>query len=81
MKKYKNTLDKVTLLYYNKGMKNKKEVAEMILTSTSAEKARALLAVIDKIVDNPPQNLSADDVEILFEQAQKIRLQVARMEK
>ena len=53
----------------------------MILTSTSAEKARDLLAVIDKIVDNPPQNLSAAEIEILFEHAQKIRLQVARMEK
>lgn len=52
-----------------------------ILTSSSEEKARELLAVLDKIHDNPPQYLTADELEALFEHAQKIRLQVARMEK
>lgn len=52
-----------------------------ILTSTSAEKARALLAVLDKIHDNPPQYLTADELEALFEHAQKIRLQLSRLKK
>lgn len=52
-----------------------------ILTSTSAEKARELLAVLDKIHENPPQYLTADELEKLFEHAQKIRLQLSRLKK
>lgn len=52
-----------------------------ILTSTSAESARGLLAVLDKIIDKPPQYLTAQEVERLFEHAQRIRLQVERLNK
>lgn len=52
-----------------------------ILTSTGAESARELLAVLDKIIDKPPQYLTAQEVERLFEHAQRIRLQVERLNK
>jgi hypothetical protein len=52
-----------------------------ILTSTSAESARGLLAALDKIIDKPPQYLTAQEVERLFEHAQKIRLQLSRLKK
>ena len=52
-----------------------------ILTSTSAESARGLLAVLDKIINKPPQYLMAQDVEKLFEYAQKIRVQIERLNK
>ena len=52
-----------------------------ILTSTSAESARGLLAVLDKIIDKPPQYLTADELEKLFEHAQKIRIQLSRLKK
>ena len=52
-----------------------------ILTSMSEESARGLLAIIDKIIDKPPQYLTAQDVEKLFEHAQKIRLQLERLNK
>ena len=63
--------------------KKKKEGVAManVLTSDSAGKARELLAVLDKIHANPPQYLTADDLEIIFEHAQKIRLQLSRLEK
>lgn len=52
-----------------------------VLTSESAETARELLAVLDKIHANPPQYLTADELEKLFEHAQKIRLQIERLNK
>lgn len=52
-----------------------------VLTSESAEKARELLAVLDKIHANPPQYLTAGELEKLFEHAQKIRLQLSRLKK
>lgn len=52
-----------------------------VLTSDSAEKARELLAVLDKIHTNPPQYLTADEIEVIFEHAQKIRLQLSRLKK
>ena len=52
-----------------------------ILTSMSEESARGLLAALDKIIDKPPQYLTAQEVERLFEHAQRIRLQVERLNK
>lgn len=52
-----------------------------ILTSTNEKKARGLLAVLDKIHTNPPQYLIADEIEVIFEHAQKIRLQLSRLKK
>lgn len=48
---------------------------------TMAEKARELLAVLDKIHTNPPQYLTADEIEVIFEHAQKIRLQLSLLKK
>lgn len=65
------------------GYKKKKEgdIVANVLTSDSAEKARELLAVLDKIHTNPPQYLTADEIEVIFEHAQKIRLQLSRLKK
>lgn len=52
-----------------------------ILTSTSAEKARALLAALDKIHENPPQYLTSAELDAIFEHAQKLRLQLSRLKK
>lgn len=52
-----------------------------VLTSESAEKARELLAVLDKIHTKPPQYLTADEIETIFDHAQKIRLQLSRLKK
>lgn len=52
-----------------------------VLTSDSAEKARELLAVLDKIHANPPQYLTYDEIEVILEHAQKIRLQLSRLKK
>lgn len=52
-----------------------------VVTSGSAEKARELLAVLDKIHANPPQYLTADELETIFDHAQKIRLQLSRLKK
>lgn len=52
-----------------------------VLTSESAGKARELIAVLDKIHTNPPQYLTADEIEVIFEHAQKIRLQLSRLKK
>lgn len=52
-----------------------------VLTNTSAEKARRLLDVLDMIHENPPQYLKNEDVDLIFDFAANIRLQLARLEK